>query len=719
MCMLCAAFAAISGESPRESPDVASVRFQFGDSRWLWPKELGTVTNAVLEFRTAFASTKRTPVSFAVAADTVYAVSLNGGEWKTGRFPNVPPSGFFDVLDMGECKSGENWISLKLYVQGCDSFQYIPGRQGIVFRLYGDGVDVESGAGVEWRVSRRDRIDGVPVVTRQLGYSFVYDASLPEDPWRKIEPEDVGPAASGLELFRRPVPPPAVLPAAPWRIVAQGSLDGSPVPEMIAAGMDATVMTSVEAEEFFGSDGRTVAPRWFKDGFYVLVDLGREEAGLLSMDIETDAGTVVDIGYAEHSENGRISVKLRGYLFAGRYRAKEGANSYCRWARRIAGRYIQIHVRGARSRFRLDRLTLKPVEFPVREAPLPAFAKGTVADIWRTCTRTLRLCMHEHYEDTPWREQAMYANDSRNQMLSGYYAFGEDNRMPEHCLRLLSRGIGDDGWMSLCVPTRIGRPIPSFTFSWVLSVDDHLKHRNDRGFVGEMMPSVSAVLERRLCELKDGLLPCPKAPRRYWQFYDWSKDLGNETLGMWEGDRFDAPLNLFCLLAFEAGARCADAVGDGERARRWRDAAEQMRKAVRKAFWNAQKCRMETAVGKNLAPAELVQSLALLADAVPRESRRAVAVKLSSPSDWTETSLSQSIYKYEALLSEGGDVADAALRSMTMVWKRMLDDGATSFWEVKEGWTAFGGLASLCHGWSAIPVYIYSKADRQGIDLSF
>jgi hypothetical protein len=49
---------------------------------------------------------------------------------------------------------------------------------------------------------------------------------------------------------------------------------------------------------------------------------------------------------------------------------------------------------------------------------------------------------------------------------------------------------------------------------------------------------------------------------------------------------------------------------------------------------------------------------------------------------------------------------------MTAKWKAMLDAGATSFWEVEEGWTAFNGLASLCHGWSAIPIYIYMKAGK-------
>lgn len=39
----------------------------------------------------------------------------------------------------------------------------------------------------------------------------------------------------------------------------------------------------------------------------------------------------------------------------------------------------------------------------------------------------------------------------------------------------------------------------------------------------------------------------------------------------------------------------------------------------------------------------------------------------------------------------------------------MLFDGATSFWETLIGSEDFNGAGSLCHGWSAIPVYLYLK----------
>ena len=61
--------------------------------------------------------------------------------------------------------------------------------------------------------------------------------------------------------------------------------------------------------------------------------------------------------------------------------------------------------------------------------PLPPTVTGVKSDIWRTSARTLRLCMYEHYEDCPWREQAMYANDfninncSRQVVVQNEYHF--------------------------------------------------------------------------------------------------------------------------------------------------------------------------------------------------------------------------------------------------------------------------------------------------------
>ena len=40
--------------------------------------------------------------------------------------------------------------------------------------------------------------------------------------------------------------------------------------------------------------------------------------------------------------------------------------------------------------------------------------------------------------------------------------------------------------------------------------------------------------------------------------------------------------------------------------------------------------------------------------------------------------------------------------------KMMLDEGATTFWETELGANDFEGAGSLCHGWSAMPIYYYN-----------
>jgi hypothetical protein len=72
----------------------------------------------------------------------------------------------------------------------------------------------------------------------------------------------------------------------------------------------------------------------------------------------------------------------------------------------------------------------------------------------------------------------------------------------------------------------------------------------------------------------------------------------------------------------------------------------------------------------------------------------------------TPTSLSQSLYKFEAIVQDescGTWVRDRIIRD----WSAMLFAGATAFWETRAGGWDFHHAGSLCHGWSAIPAYFF------------
>ena len=71
------------------------------------------------------------------------------------------------------------------------------------------------------------------------------------------------------------------------------------------------------------------------------------------------------------------------------------------------------------------------------------------------------------------------------------------------------------------------------------------------------------------------------------------------------------------------------------------------------------------------------------------------------------------IYKYDALLAANPDDKDFILNEIRELYGYMLDNGATTFWETIKGEADFGGAGSLCHGWSALPVYYYHLFNKQ------
>ena len=123
---------------------------------------------------------------------------------------------------------------------------------------------------------------------------------------------------------------------------------------------------------------------------------------------------------------------------------------------------------------------------------------------------------------------------------------------------------------------------------------------------------------------------------------------------------------------------------------------------------------------------EPTNTLALLCGAVPAERREAVLEFVLAAKDGKFIGTSPEFARYgstddivpvgspwflfftlETLFNEG--YAEDAMTILKAQWQRMLDKGATTFWETFPG-TLGGGhwSRSLCHGWSAAPAYFLS-----------
>ena len=101
---------------------------------------------------------------------------------------------------------------------------------------------------------------------------------------------------------------------------------------------------------------------------------------------------------------------------------------------------------------------------------------------------------------------------------------------------------------------------------------------------------------------------------------------------------------------------------------------------------------------------QLGNSLAILAGLGTPE----LAEKVAAIDGLTPATLSMKPFVYDALLKSGDEYKDYVIDEIKRVYSKMLDYGATSFWETELGWVDFGFAGSLCHGWSASPAYYLS-----------
>lgn len=721
--------------------DIGSVR-----SRWVYPGQRADV-NSFMRFRHDFAVETVDPeATLHVSADSDYAAWLNGTFIGHGQFSDYPDAKTYDSLPVGHLlREGDNSLRIQHYWKGIDCSTSREGESGLIYALVNGETVIASGEDTLWQPETGYRQGDMARVSPQLGFSFEYDGAAAGDwldesddlnGWNRIVQDDCCVRKQIRPLAPRPVKKCVLGAPVVGKVIAQGVFhrtvnDKAPAEMMwndsLAPALPSALFDVDDPDVPIMLDSSSERSMQFKidavpddaDGVYFVIDLGRETCGLPLLELEAEAGTVVEIAYGQHLEDLRVRSFIAGRHFGTRTVCHEGANAITHYFTRWSGRYLQVHVHRPTAAFKLCYVGLIPCDYPVERTGRIELDDQLHRQIHETAIHTLRLCMHEHYEDTPWREQALYANDARIQALCGYYCF-DGYEFPAASIDLLARSLADDGWLELCAPAVARITIPSFTFAWVLMARDFLLYRGaPDGRVAEWFEVVKAIVSRRLDEMEDGLLPLPFG-ERFWHFHDWKPGVDGLVPGKGFALRaamsseYEAPLNFLFILVLEAGVEFANHFGDASFAETCETVADRCRKAAWDAFWDADReaFRFSNIDAGRDCFAELAQALAALAGVAGDDDRReALLDRLASDSNgWVATTLSQSFFKFEALLTDKEKYGKRVFDMIAETWGAMLRAGATSFWETAEGASAFHRAGSLCHGWSASPAYFHFSA---------
>ncbi len=624
----------------------------FENSKFIWIDDTNTDTYG--EFYATFTANSSPICRLSVDGD--YTLFINGKHVASNQYGDYEHYKIYDEIDLSEhIVNGKNHFALLVHHFGKDSQRYKKYQAGAIFEVIENGMVIL--ASDESILSRKSKsyLSGIcREITGQLGFSYTYDAKN-EDSWQVGQGSDfkksVG-VSKKCDFYSRPI------------------------------------KKQVLGEKVYGEIIKS------ENGTHFLIDLGKEITGLLFFELTGQAD--INIAYGESLTDGRVRKIIGGRNFSIDYFSKEGSNDFTHYMLRFACRYLEIT---ATSPIVLHKIGLIPQVYPTKRKEMPALS-DTDKKIYEACVNTLELCMMEHYVDCPWREQCLYAFDSRNQMLSGYYAFKNGNfEYARANLLLMGKDRRDDGLLSICYPCGVDLTIPSFSLHYVTSIKEYLLYSKDVSLFYEVKDKISEVLDTFVSRVENGLISTFEGAS-HWNFYDWSP-YSEGALYSSEAKKSDCLLNCLLIIALDNYAQICSIVNEKFE---YVDVLKDLRKATKEAFFDKNKGLF--LVREENSYTELANSLAILAKLCTQDEEKAIANALAN-GELISCSLSFKCFKYDALLAVSESYKETVLKEIRDTYSKMAKRTNT-VWETNEGESAFDNAGSLCHGWSAIPIYYYN-----------
>ena len=354
-----------------------------------------------------------------------------------------------------------------------------------------------------------------------------------------------------------------------------------------------------------------------------------------------------------------------------------------------------------------DGVSVDGVAMDEELCPLPRVGTFRCSDellnrIWDVSARTMELTTRELYIEGAKRDRWTWSGDARQSYLMGYYLFG-DSRLARDTL-FYQRG-GDPVVMHI-------NQIMDYTFYWFMSVREYYLYTGDRMFLEQIYDRMVSLMDFAIGRLDANGRPHDRPGD--WMFIDWAPEELHNTGGVTSFEQ------MLLVEALEALAEVTETIGRGD-ASAYRARAAKLRAEVVPLFWNAEKGALlhllkdDGTLDPQLTRYPNMFGLAWgYFDAAQRESVlknvifNDAVMKIQTPY--------MRFYELEALCRL--DLRKRVLDEVRAYWGGMLDEGATSFWELynpeEKGAAKYAMYGrpfgkSLCHAWGASPLYLFGR----------
>lgn len=318
--------------------------------------------------------------------------------------------------------------------------------------------------------------------------------------------------------------------------------------------------------------------------------------------------------------------------------------------------------------------------------------------IYDTALYTLHLNMREFFLDGIKRDRWVWGGDACQSYLMNFYSYFD----VECVKRTMYALAGKEPYK-----THINH-IMDYTFYWIISAYDVYMFTQSERIVELYYEKVKGLLE--FCIGRTNARGLMEGYPQDWVFVDWA-DIDNTGEVCVE--------QMLYYISLRRGAIMAGKAGDAESQARWNALAEDVYPKLEQ-FWDEERevyvhsCKGGERLSKVTRYAAI---FAVLYD-LCGEERKEKLVKNVLLNDGVQKLKTPYMRFYElAALCKAGR-QDIAVQEICSYWGGMLDEGATTFWELynpaergPEKYAMYGRRygKSLCHSWGASPLYLLGR----------
>ncbi|MBN2004379.1 MAG: hypothetical protein JXA21_13575 [Anaerolineae bacterium] len=442
---------------------------------------------------------------------------------------------------------------------------------------------------------------------------------------------------------------------------------------------------------------------------YVVLDFGRTLHVRIVVTAAGETGTVIDAGWDER-------------LTANRPLPNPGSLAYHYWSQADtwildgtprplttldtrAGRYLLLQVLSP-SAVQLRGLHALEETYPVEPRGSFTSSDPLLNRIWQVGVETLIPNMTDAYTDTPWRERGQWWGDAWVTFHINRVVYG-DVALFRRGLRQTAEAMGTDGHPAALAPNAGDMLLLDYGLVWGESLYTYWQLTGDRALLTELYPYARQMAEfLRSYEGQEGLLDLPV---RHWSksaLVDWPA----ETSRSGEATALNAQYAAF----LQQLSEMALALGDDELAERDAAHSRAIRDGINRLLWLPEQglYAASRCAGEYRPPSLHAQAYALRYSIPLTATQRAsVARGLSqqlSPFFMPDGEPVVETYGLFWVLDVLGQnyQTGTALRLIREQFGRMLDAGATTWWEIFS--QNQGRWQSLSHAWGGTPTWYLS-----------